>query len=70
LFYCVAVGLYLVFRKVGTLGYEKAKVRRFISYHSSVHSSGGLYKFPRREHFYHPSQFWSFALLSDIVSSA
>ena len=65
----VLVGLFLVFRTIGTLGYEKAKVRRFFLIIALFILPAGYISSRAANIFYHPSQFWSFALLSDIVSS-
>lgn len=65
----VLVGLFLVFRKIGTLGYERAKVRRFFLIIALFILPAGYISSRAANIFYHPSQFWSFALLSDIVSS-
>ncbi|MCU0844628.1 MAG: prolipoprotein diacylglyceryl transferase [Spirochaetes bacterium] len=65
----VAVGLFLVYRKISSLGYEAARVRRFFLIIAFIILPAGYVSSRAANIFYHPSEFWSFSLFSDIVSS-
>ncbi len=65
----VATGLYLVYRKIGSLGYEAGRVRIFFLIITVIILPAGFISSRAANIFYHPSEFWSFSLFSDIVSS-
>ncbi|HSV95918.1 MAG TPA: prolipoprotein diacylglyceryl transferase family protein [Spirochaetota bacterium] len=65
----VAIGLFLVYRKIGDLGYGKGRVRRFFLIIAFFILPAGFVSSRAANIFHHPSEFWSFSLFSDIVSS-
>lgn len=65
----VAVGLFLVYRKIANLGYDPGRIRAFFLITAVITLPAGFISSRAANIFYHPSEFWSFSLFSDIVSS-
>ena len=65
----VAVGLFLVYRKIANLGYDPGRIRAFFLVTAVITLPAGFISSRAANIFYHPSEFWSFSLFSDIVSS-
>ncbi len=65
----VATGLFLVYRKMLAIGYERARLLKFFAIIALFILPAGYASSRAANIFYHPPQMWSFGLLWDIITS-